>query len=70
MHIKQKGTQFFVGYVVTSVMVVVGVWLLFPADVSEDTEVAVLASSVALAMFGGFIAVVIGIWVGHRQSQR
>ena len=70
MHIKEKSTQFFIGYVVTSVMVLILVWLAFPADVSEGTEAVVLVSSVASAMFGGFIAVVIGIWVERTQSQR
>ena len=70
MYIKQKDTQFAIGYVVTSVMVVICVWLLFPADVSEDTEAAVLVTSLALSVIGGFIAVVIGIWVARSQSQR
>lgn len=70
MHIKKKSTQFIIGYGVTTGIVLILVWLLFPGDVSRDTETVVLVSSLAAEIFGGFIAVVIGIWVARSQSQR
>ena len=70
MHIKQKDTQFFIGYGVTTVIVLILVWLLVPGDVSRDTETVILVSSLAAVIFGGFIAVVIGIWIEHRAVSK
>ena len=70
MKLQPQAAEFFIGYGVASAIILILAYLFFPAEVSKGTEAVVLVGSVAVSLFGGFIAVVISIWIKLLMAKR